>query len=147
MSLQGRILSMMSTQTSETSTNETGNSAKWSSLIPLSTCTYSITDNSKNKCEFNGGKNWSATLKSWGMKQEETKSKLFIMAFGWTKKEELLHPKFYEAIRFYYPIIVDIKMLLNALNRRLRNIRCRNMSDKYLWPDALIYVLACLGIK
>lgn len=66
------------------------------------------------------------------------------MRFGWTEKEELLHSTFYEAIRFYCPIIVDIKMLLNALYRRLRNIRCRNMSDKYLWPDAVIYVLACV---
>lgn len=61
------------------------------------------------------------------------------------EKEELLHPKFYEPIWFYYPIITDIKMLLNALNTR--NIRCINISGMSVWSDALIYALTCVIIK
>lgn len=67
------------------------------------------------------------------------------MKLGCAEKQELLHSTFYEPIRFYYPIIADIKMLLNALNAR--NIRSINMSDTSMWSDALIYVLACTIIK
>lgn len=38
-------------------------------------------------------------------------------------------------------------MVLNALNRRLRNIKCMNMSDRSLWPDSLIYDPACPAVK
>lgn len=69
------------------------------------------------------------------------------MAFICTEKEELSHSKFYEAIWFYYTIITDIKTLLNALNTRLKNIKCMNMSDKSFRPDSFIYTLACPGIK
>lgn len=100
-SLQGRILSVISTAMREKSTKETGSSGKWSSWSPLSTCTYRTTI--KERREFNSSTNWSAPYWSQRMKQEETELELFNKVFGCTEKEEPLCQCLMKMWCFYPP--------------------------------------------
>lgn len=91
MSLQERILSVISTQMRETSTKETGNSVKRSSRSPRSTCTCGTTSNRVKTRAFSGRYNRRVALKSRGRKANRS-SLLCCLAAPGTRSQVFMKP-------------------------------------------------------